>query len=113
MDTEPTITLHYVRKDGKRERTKFAHHTLSEARELAQWVLNVGNGFYTEVDICNLDGTIERIQNLLCLLKLGRHEVRIVSISNRFCGPVVPQRNILGRSGWIDVTVRRVTDSRQ
>jgi len=55
MDTEPTITLHYVRKDGKRERTKFAHHTLSEARELAQWVLNVGNGFYTEVDICNPD----------------------------------------------------------
>ena len=45
MDTEPTITLHYVRKDGKRERTKFAHHTLSEARELAQWVLNVGERF--------------------------------------------------------------------
>jgi len=71
MDTEPTITLHYVRKDGKRERTKFAHHTLSEARELAQWVLNVGNGFYTEVDICNPDGTIERIQNPAVPVEVG------------------------------------------
>jgi hypothetical protein len=72
MDTEPTITLHYVRKDGRRERTKFADHTLSEARELAQWVLNVGNGFYTEVDICNEDGTIERIQNPAVPSEVGR-----------------------------------------
>jgi hypothetical protein len=63
METEPTITLHYVRKDGRRERTRFAHHTLSEARELAQWVLHVGNGFYTEVDICTEDGTIETFQS--------------------------------------------------
>jgi len=61
--TEPIITLHYVRKDGRHERTRFAHHTLAEAWELAQWVLHVGNGFYTEVDICTEDGTIETFQN--------------------------------------------------
>jgi CheY-like chemotaxis protein len=63
MDHQPAITLHYVRKDGRRERTKLAQHTLSEAREVAKWVLHVGNGLYTEVDICPEDGRIERIQN--------------------------------------------------
>ena len=63
MDTEPTITLQYVRKDGRRERTKLEQHTISEAREVAKWVLHVGNGFYTEVDICTEDGIVETIQN--------------------------------------------------
>jgi hypothetical protein len=63
LGNQPTITLHYVRKDGERERTELDHHTISQARELAKWVLHVENGFYTEVDICNADGTIERIQN--------------------------------------------------
>ena len=63
MDTEPTITLQYVRKDGRRERTKLDHHTISDAREVAKWVLHVGNGFYTEVEICTEDGPIETIQN--------------------------------------------------
>ena len=63
MDTEPTMTLLSVRKDGKRERTKLAHQTLDDARELAKWVLHVGNGLYTEVDICTENGTIETIQN--------------------------------------------------
>ena len=57
------MTLLSVRKDGKRERTKLAHQTLADARELAQWVLHVGNGLYTEVDICTDNGTVERIQN--------------------------------------------------
>ena len=63
MDNQSTITLHYVRRDGRRERTELDHHTISEAREVAKWVLHVGNGFYTEVDICTEDGTIEMIQN--------------------------------------------------
>ena len=63
LDTEPTITLQYVRKDGRRERTKLDHHTISEAREAAKGVLHVSNGLYTEVDICTEDGTIETIQN--------------------------------------------------
>lgn len=63
MDNKPTIILQYVQKDGRRERTKLTHHTLSEAREVAKGVLRVGNGLYTEVDICNEDGTIETIQN--------------------------------------------------
>jgi hypothetical protein len=28
MDNEPTITLHYIQKDGRRERTKLTHHTM-------------------------------------------------------------------------------------
>ena len=63
MDAEPTITLHYVQKDGRRERTKLTHHTMAEAREVAKAMLHVGNGLYTEVRICTEDGTIETIQH--------------------------------------------------
>jgi hypothetical protein len=64
MYDRPTITLHYVQKDGRRERTKLTDHTMAEARQVAKWVLHVGNGFYTEVDICTEDGIVETIQNL-------------------------------------------------
>jgi hypothetical protein len=64
MGNEPIITLQCVRKSGRRERTRLPHHTLSEARELAKWVLHIGNDLYTEVDICIEDRTIETIQNL-------------------------------------------------
>src|ERR1700730_7395881 len=63
VDNEPAITLHCIRKNGRRERTSLTHHSLSEARDLAQGLLRVGNGLYTEVDICTEDGTIETIQN--------------------------------------------------
>jgi hypothetical protein len=63
MDDRPTITLHYIQKDGRRERTKLTQHTLAEARKVAKAVLHVGNGLYTEGDICSEDGTIETIQN--------------------------------------------------
>lgn len=63
MSNQPTITLHFVQKDGKRERTKLTDHTMAEAREAAKAVLHVGHGLYTEVDICSEDGTIETIQN--------------------------------------------------
>ena len=63
MDTEPTITLYCVRKDGRRERTKISDHTMADARELAEWVLNHWNSIYTEVDICTDDGTVETIRN--------------------------------------------------
>ena len=76
MDDRPTITLQYVQKDGKRERTKLTHHTLAEARQVAKAVLHVGNGLYTEVDICAEDGTIERIQNTATRSLLGRTDVR-------------------------------------
>jgi hypothetical protein len=63
MDDRPTITLHYVQKNGRRERTKLTHHTMCEARQVAKAVLHAGNGLYSEVDICSEDGTIETIQN--------------------------------------------------
>jgi hypothetical protein len=58
-----SITLHCVRKDGRRETTELPGHTMSDARGLAKWVLNHWNGVYTEVDICAEDGTVETIQN--------------------------------------------------
>ena len=63
MENQPTITLHYVQKDGRRERTKLTHHTMSEARKVAKAVLHAGNGLYTEVAICTEDGIIETVQN--------------------------------------------------
>ena len=62
MDNEPTITLLYIQKDGRRERTNLYNHTLDEARKVAKAMLHVAQGRYTEVDICRDDGTIETIQ---------------------------------------------------
>jgi hypothetical protein len=63
MDDRPTITLHYVQENGRRERTRLTHHNMAEARKVAKAVLHAGNGLYSEVDICSEDGTIETIQN--------------------------------------------------
>ena len=62
MDREPIITLHCIRKDGRRETTKLRDHPLCDARELARWVMHIGNGLYTEVHICIADGIVETIQ---------------------------------------------------
>lgn len=58
-----SITLHCVRKDGRRETTELSGHTMTDARELAKWVLNHWNGVYAEVDICVDDRTVERVRN--------------------------------------------------
>ena len=63
MDNKPTITLDCVLKNGRRETTKLTHHTLPVAREVAKWVLQAGNGLYTEVDVCTEDGRVETIQS--------------------------------------------------
>jgi chemotaxis family two-component system response regulator Rcp1 len=62
MGDEPNLFLQGVRQNGRREEAGLIHRTLSEARELAKGVLRVGNGLYTEVDICTESGTIERVQ---------------------------------------------------
>ena len=71
MDIERTITLHYVQKDGRREKTKLSHHTMDEARNIAKAMLHAGNGLYTEVDICTDDETIETIRNLAVPPEVG------------------------------------------
>jgi len=62
MGDEPNLFLHCVRQNGRREATGLIHRTLSEARELAKGVLRVGNGLYTEVDICTENGAIETVK---------------------------------------------------
>jgi hypothetical protein len=66
------MTLYCIRKDGKREQAKLAHQTLADARELAIWVLQAGNGLYTEVDICSEDGTIETIPHAAVATASGK-----------------------------------------
>ena len=50
-------------KDGRRETTELPGHTMSDARELAKWVLNHWNGVYAEIDICADDKTVETVRN--------------------------------------------------
>src|SRR5579872_2973389 len=63
MAKEPTITLHCVRHNGARERTKLSLSSMNEAREVAKRVLRLGNGVYKSVDVCTEDGTVETIIN--------------------------------------------------
>jgi hypothetical protein len=56
------ITLRCLRSDGRRESTKLEHLSLDEAREVAERVLQLGNGFYTEVEICAESGYTETIR---------------------------------------------------
>lgn len=63
MDNQPTITLQCVTKNGKRERTTLTHHSLAEAREVAKWVIQAGNGLYTEVEIYTESGYVETIHD--------------------------------------------------
>jgi CheY-like chemotaxis protein len=61
MRNKPTISLDCLRKNGRREITKIPTRSLSEARELARHVLRIGNGLYSQVDICSEDGNIETV----------------------------------------------------
>jgi hypothetical protein len=63
MPVESIITLRCVRRDGMRESTELSGHTMSDARELAKWVLNHWNGVYAEIDICADDKTVETVRN--------------------------------------------------
>ena len=63
MENQPVITLQYIQQDGSRERTKLTHHTMTEAREVANATLHAGNGLYIEVQLCTEGGAIEKIQN--------------------------------------------------
>jgi CheY-like chemotaxis protein len=63
MNNEPTITLYCISKNGRRDTTKLTHHTLPVAREVAKWVLQAGNGRYSEIDVCTEDGKSETIRS--------------------------------------------------
>ena len=78
MDNQPTITLHCVRKDGRRDTTKLTHHTLRLAREVSKWLLHAGNGLYTAIDICTEDGYMETLQNTVTPAPVATPEVLLV-----------------------------------
>jgi CheY-like chemotaxis protein len=53
VEKKPNITLHCIRKNGSREKTKLSLHSVSEAREVAKRVLRLGKGMYTDIEICS------------------------------------------------------------
>jgi hypothetical protein len=55
------ITLRCLRSDGRRESTKLERRNLDEAREMAERILKVGNGLYTEVEIRTENGCVETV----------------------------------------------------
>ena len=55
------ITLHCIRNDGRRESTKLERLRLDGAHRMAERILQIGNGLYSEVEICTENGCIETI----------------------------------------------------
>jgi hypothetical protein len=47
--------------DGKIESTKLERLGLDEAHRMAERVLQIGNGLYTEVEICTENGCVETV----------------------------------------------------
>ena len=56
------IRLRCLRNDGRRESTKLEHLSLDEAHEVAERLLQLGNGLYTEVEICTESGYTETVR---------------------------------------------------
>jgi hypothetical protein len=62
MDLEPRFSLNCFRADGQCETINLPDHPVSDARELARSVLQMGNGLlYTHVDIYADNGLIETV----------------------------------------------------
>jgi two-component system, chemotaxis family, response regulator Rcp1 len=78
MDNAVPITLACIRKNGRRESTQLTQHTLPVARAVAKFVLEAGNGLYTEVDISTGDGHVETIHNTVIPAPAGTPEVLLV-----------------------------------
>ena len=57
------IRLRFLRNDGRRESTRLEHVSLDEAHGAAERVLQLGNGLYTEVEICTESGYTETVRN--------------------------------------------------
>ncbi len=56
-----TIKLRCLRNDGRHESTKLEHVNLDQARVVAERILQIGNGLYTEVEICTESGYFETV----------------------------------------------------
>lgn len=63
-DKVQTMTLDFLRDDGKHEATHLHDRTLREARDLADAVFRDGRGLYVQVDITTEDGYTETLSNL-------------------------------------------------
>ena len=56
------VRLRCLRNDGRRESAKLEHLSLDEAHGVAERVLYLGNGLYTEVQICTESGYTETVR---------------------------------------------------
>jgi hypothetical protein len=57
-----TIRLYCLRDDGRKELAKLELVGLNQAHEMAELVLRMGNGLYSEVEICTESGYSETIR---------------------------------------------------
>jgi hypothetical protein len=55
------IKLRCLRSDGRHESTKLEHINLDQAHVVAERILWIGNGLYTEVEICTENGCMETV----------------------------------------------------
>ena len=67
MDTGETITLLFLRDDGKQEEVHLTHHTVTEARDVVQGILRSGGGLYVKTEIRRAGQLIETIENKVAL----------------------------------------------
>lgn len=71
-EIDPIILLHCIREDGQRETTKLTHQSLSDAHDLAKWVLHGGNGLYREVQISSGDRIVEIVHDAETIRRVGK-----------------------------------------
>ena len=57
------IKLRCLRSDGRHESTKLEHINLAQAHVVAERILRIGNGLYTEVEICTENGCVETVHS--------------------------------------------------
>jgi two-component system, chemotaxis family, response regulator Rcp1 len=81
MHNVPGITLACLQKTGQRDTTTLTHHTLPRAREVAKWVLQAGNGRYTEIDILTENGHVETLHDTVLPAPGDTPEVLLVEDS--------------------------------
>ena len=63
MTYERTITLVFLRHDGKQEKVDMNERTIADAEEMAEGVFRVAPGLYVQVDLYMHGVPVETIRN--------------------------------------------------
>ena len=63
MPDDQTLTIYFHRNDGRRERVRLTHGTISDAMTAIHTAFSVGDGLYTTADVYRGDELIETVAN--------------------------------------------------